>query len=160
MKFSDFIVPGSIVTKLEATTKEGIVREMVQSMADAGAFPETEVDNIVAKVLEREELGTTAIGRGVAIPHSRYAGVESLVGTVGISQEGVDFDSLDCEKVYLFFLIVSNPAYKDEHVAALQHISTQLRDKGFCSYLRQSYTREDVLNLLNEADEGEYASER
>ncbi|MBR5758482.1 MAG: PTS sugar transporter subunit IIA, partial [Thermoguttaceae bacterium] len=82
MKFSDFIVPGSIVTKLEATTKEGIVREMVQSMADAGAFPETEVDNIVAKVLEREELGTTAIGRGVAIPHSRYAGVESLVGTV------------------------------------------------------------------------------
>ncbi len=158
MKFSDFILPDSIVTNLKATTKEGVIREMVQSLADSGGFPEAEVENIITKTLEREALGTTAIGGGVAIPHARYAGVESLVGTVGVSADGVDFDSLDCERVNLFFLIVSNPALKEEHVEALHHITIQLRDKAFCRYLQQSFNREDVLNLLNEADEGAYSS--
>lgn len=158
MKFSDFILVDSIVTKLEATTKEGVIREMVQALSSAGGFPKSEVDNIIAKVIEREELGTTAIGRGIAIPHARYEGVDAIVGTVGISPEGVDFDSLDCEKVNLCFLLVTPPSRQEEHIKALRHITTQLKNEAFCRYLLQSYTREDILHLLNEADDGEYLS--
>ena len=109
MKFSDFILVDSIVTKLEATTKEGVIREMVQALSGAGGFPKSEVDNIIAKVIEREELGTTAIER-YCDPSRALRRVDAIVGTVGISPEGVDFDSLDCEKVTCFLLVALRPA--------------------------------------------------
>lgn len=158
MKFSDFILVDSIITKLEATTKEGVIREMVQSLSNAGGIPEHEVDNIISAIMRREELGTTGIGHGIAVPHTKHISVERLVGAVAISPEGVDFSSLDCEKVNLFFLLVSPPDRPGEHLRALEHITRHLKDEAFCRYLKQSYTREDILNLLNEADENVYGA--
>jgi PTS system fructose-specific IIA component/PTS system nitrogen regulatory IIA component len=108
--------------------------------------------------MKREELGSTGIGRGVAVPHTKHASVEKLVGTVGISESGLDFDSLDGQDASLFFLLVSPPDRPGDHLRALENISRQLRDDSFCRLLRQSKTPEDILQLLDEADSSQFGS--
>jgi len=81
-----------------------------------------------------------------------------LVGTVGVSPEGVDFKSLDGEKVQLFFLLVSPPDRPGDHLRALENISRQLRDETFCRFLKQSKTAADIQQLLEEADNNQFVS--
>ena len=107
MKFADFVNPDAIQVGLSASDKEGVIQEMVRTLLDAGGIEKDEFDSIVKAILKREELGSTGIGRGVAVPHTKHPSVDRLVGTVAVSREGVDFDSLDGEKAYLFFLLIS-----------------------------------------------------
>lgn len=152
MKFADFISRESIRADLAADAKEGVIREMANSLLDSGGLQPQEFEGIVKAVLRREELGSTGIGRGVAVPHAKHPSVDKLVGTVAISGAGVDFDSLDGEKVQLFFLLISPPDRPGDHLRALENISRQLRDDTFCKFLKQAKTKEDVLQLLDEAD--------
>ncbi len=118
----------------------------------AGGVKAEEQEGIVQAVMKREELGSTGIGRGVAVPHTKHASVNRLIGTVGISRDGVDFNSLDGEKVQIFFLLVSPPDRPGDHLRALENISRQLRDDTFCRFLKQAKTVEDIKQLLDEAD--------
>ncbi len=95
MKFSDFVVEKAIRADLAAEDKEGVIEELVSALVAAGAIQASERDSIVKCIMKREELGSTGIGRGVAVPHTKHPSVEELVGTVGVSAEGVDFTSLD-----------------------------------------------------------------
>ena len=158
MKFADFVIANAIIAELTADDKEGVIREMVQTLLDAGKIKEGELDSIVKAVLKREELGSTGIGRGVAVPHTKHPSVDRLVGTVAVSPEGVDFDSLDGEKVHLFFLLVSPPDRPGDHLRALENISRRLRDDTFCRFLKQSKNSEDIQQLLNEADANQFGS--
>lgn len=158
MKFADFIVPDAIRSELTADEKEGVIREMVQALLDAGGIQKDEFESIVKAILKREELGSTGIGRGVAVPHTKHPSVDRLVGTVAVSAEGVDFDSLDGEKVHLFFLLISPPDRPGDHLRALENISRQLRDDTFCRFLKQSKTREEIQTLLEEADNNQFGS--
>ena len=158
MKFSDFINASAIRADLKAVTKEEAIRELVQSLLDAGELDADQYDDIVAAIMKREELGSTGIGRGVAVPHTKHPSVQKLVGTVGVSDEGVDFDSLDGERVQLFFLLVSPPERPGDHLRALENISRQLRDETFCRFLKQSKTADDINQLLQEADDNQFAS--
>ncbi len=125
MKFADFICPGAIRAALTADDKEGVIREMVEALLEAGEIPQDQVESIVRAILNREELGSTGIGRGVAVPHTKHSSVDDLTGTVGVSKEGVDFNSLDGEKVYVFFLLISPPDRPGDHLRALENISRQ-----------------------------------
>lgn len=158
MKFADFICREAIRADLGATDKEGAIREMVQSLLDAGRIGADEYEGIVKAILKREELGSTGIGRGVAVPHTKHASVEQLVGTVAVSPDGVDFASLDGETVHLFFLLVSPPDRPGDHLRALENISRQLRDDTFCRFLKQAKCREDIEQLLDEADNNQFGS--
>src|SRR3954464_9759402 len=158
MRMSDFVVREAIVPDLAADTKEGVIREMVESLRDSGLFKGAEVDDVVRAIQKRELLGSTGIGRGVAIPHTKHASVELLVGTVGISVEGVDFNSLDGDKVHLLFLLVSPPDRPGDHLRALENISRQLRDDTFCRFLKQARTAQDIRQLLEEADNNQFVS--
>ncbi len=158
MKFADFICRESIRAELVAADKEGAIREMVQALLDAGRIGADEYEGIVRAILKREELGSTGIGRGVAVPHTKHPSVEQLVGTVAVSAEGVDFASLDGETVHLFFLLVSPPDRPGDHLRALENISRQLRDDTFCRFLKQAKNREDIELLLDEADNNQFGS--
>jgi len=158
MKFADFICHEAIRAELVADDKESVIRELVESLVKAGRIGAEDRDDIVRAIIKREELGSTGIGRGVAVPHTKHPSVERLVGTVGISHDGVDFDSLDGEKVQLLFLLVSPPDRPGDHLRALENISRQLRDDMFCKFLKQARTPEDIGLLLQEADNNQFVS--
>jgi PTS system fructose-specific IIA component/PTS system nitrogen regulatory IIA component len=156
MKFADFVSREAIRAELTATDKEGAIREMVQALLDAGKIDSKEVDSIVKAILKREELGSTGIGRGVAVPHTKHPSVEQLVGTVAVSKEGVDFASLDGETVQLFFLLISPPDRPGDHLRALENISRRLRDDAFCKFLKQAKSADEIEQLLDEADNNQF----
>jgi len=158
MKFADFISPGAIRADLGADEKEGVIREMVQALLDVGGIDASEMESIVKAILNREELGSAGIGRGVAVPHTKHGSVDRLVGTVGVSRAGVDFDSLDGEKVFVLFLLVSPLDRPGDHLRALENISRQLRDDRFCRFLKQAKTAEEIRQLLDEADNNQFGS--
>ena len=158
MRFADFICRDAILAKLNAVDKEGAIREMVQSLCKAGKVEKEEYESIVKAILKREELGSTGIGRGVAVPHTKHPSVDRLVGSVAVSPQGVDFASLDGEVVHLFFLLISPPDRPGDHLRALENISRQLRDDTFCKFLKQAKSVEDIQTLLNEADTNQFGS--
>ena len=153
MKLTEFVVADAIVPQLGAATKEEAIRTMVASLKSAKKIAASDEESIVAAILKREELGSTGIGRGIAVPHTKNPSVSELTATVAISAEGVDFDSLDGEAVHILFLLVSPPDKPGEHLRALETVARQLRDDDFCSFLRQSDTKESIVELLEEADE-------
>ena len=158
MKFADFVCPGAIRAELDAEDKESVIREMVEALVASKTVLEKDRDDIVEAIMKREELGSTGIGRGVAVPHTKHPSVDKLVGTVGISTDGVDFDSLDGERVQLFFLLISPPDRPGDHLRALENISRQLRDEMFCKFLKQSKSSDDIHQLLEEADNNQFVS--
>jgi mannitol/fructose-specific phosphotransferase system IIA component (Ntr-type) len=158
MKFSDFICKQAVRTQVQADDKVAVIRAMARSLLDAKQVNEKDFESIVEAILKREELGSTGIGRGVAVPHTKHPSIDRLLGTVAVSEEGVDFDSLDGEKVHLLFLLVSPPDRPGDHLRALENISRQLRDDTFCRFLKQAKTPEEVWQLLDEADSNQFGN--
>jgi mannitol/fructose-specific phosphotransferase system IIA component (Ntr-type) len=158
MKFADFICRRAMIPQLNAQDKEGAIREMVQALCKAGEVASDEFESIVKAILKREDLGSTGIGRGVAVPHTKHPSVDHLVGSVAVSPQGVDFASLDGEVVHLFFLLVSPPDRPGDHLRALENISRQLRNDTFCRFLKQAKSVEEIQTLLDEADNNQFGS--
>ena len=158
MKFADFVCRDAIRAQLDATDKESTIREMVRALLEAGKVEADECESIVKAILKREELGSTGIGRGVAVPHTKHPSVDRLVGTVAVSADGVEFASLDGEPVHLFFLLISPPQRPGDHLRALENISRQLRDDTFCRFLKQAKNADDIRLVLDEADNNQFAS--
>lgn len=155
MKLCDFVVSASIIPELRAGSKEDAIRAMVSSLRDAGSINAADEAGIVAAILKREELGSTGIGRGVAVPHTKHPSVDKLIAAIALSSDGVDFASLDGEPVYIMFLLVSPPDRPGDHLRGLENISRHLRNDNFCKFLRQSKTSDAVWELLKEADNNE-----
>ena len=154
MKFSEFICRDAILANMAAIDKEGAIREMVQSLVDAKRVDVAEFESIVKALLKREELGSTGIGRGVAVPHTRHPSVDRLIGTIAVSPTGVDFDSIDGEPAHLFFLLIS----PGDHLLALENIARQLRDDTFCRLLKQAKSPQDIAILLDAADKHQFGA--
>lgn len=152
MRMSEFVVRQAILPSLSATTKEGVIRDMVESLREAGQFRGADVEDIIRAILRRELLGSTGIGRGVAIPHTKHASVDKLVGTLAVSPNGVAFDSLDGDPVYIFVLLISPQDRPGDHLRALEHVSRCLRDDAFVRSLRAATSREEISALLDRLD--------
>lgn len=152
MKLMDFVVPNAIVTDMQVANKEGAIRRLVAALKVAGVIPGDSEESIVAAILKREELGSTGIGNGVAVPHTKHPSVTKLVAAIALAKDGVDFQSLDGGQVQILFLLVSPPDRPGDHLRGLENISRHLRNQNFCNFLRQAKTKDDVLSLLHEAD--------
>ena len=152
MKLTDFVIREAILPDLSVKSKEAAIRAMVESLASAKQLKAEDAEGVIAAILKREELGSTGIGNGVAVPHTKHPSVDRLVATVALAPEGVDFASLDGEDVFILFLLVSPPDRPGDHLRALENISRHLRNHNFCNFLRQSKTSTAVIELLEEAD--------
>lgn len=158
MKFADFVCREAIRADLESEDKEAVIREMTATLMEAGKIKKEQFESIVTAIMKREELGTTGIGRGVAVPHTKHPSIEQLVGTVAVSKSGIQFDALDGDPVHLLFLLISPPDRPGDHLRALENISRRLRDDTFCRFLKQSKTVDEIWLLLDEADEDKYGT--
>lgn len=158
MKLSDFVVREAVLPDLVATAKEQVIREMLGSLRTTGHIANGEFEGVIKAILKREEQGTTGIGRGVAVPHTKHASAGRLIGTVAVSKRGIDFESLDGDPVHILFLLVSPTEPPRNHLLALETIARHLRNDTFCRFLRQSTTREQIVELLDEADQNQLGS--
>ena len=154
MKLKDFIVSEAIVPQINASDRDGALRELVTSLAGAGALPADAVDEVVAALIKREQNGSTGFGKGVAVPHVKHPKVTKMSGTVGRSVNGIDFAALDHQPVYSVVLLLSPENQPQQHLQAMNAVFNNLQKDTFRRFLRQSNTREAIAELLDEADQG------
>ena len=155
MKLCDFVVQAALIPELPIGSKESAIRSMVSALREAGSIKDSDEEGIVAAILKREELGSTGIGRGVAVPHTKHPSVDKLIAAIAVSKVGVDFSSLDGEPVFVMFLLVSPQDRPGDHLRGLENISRHLRNDKFCRFLRASKSATDIWELLQEADNNE-----
>ncbi|QVL29880.1 PTS sugar transporter subunit IIA [Telmatocola sphagniphila] len=149
MRMSSFIVKDAIVPRLKEANKEGVLREMVSSLVKAGQIREEEIPEIVSGVMRREALGSTGIGRHIAIPHSKHVGVTQLIGTLAISQIGIPFESIDGEPVYVLVLLISPPNKPGEHLRALECVVRPMKEDKFVDELRNAKSIEEIWAIID-----------
>lgn len=150
MRLADVLKEEHIITDLKARGKRQLLEEMVSCISSRvdGVDPE----KVLNAVLEREKLGSTGIGHGVAIPHGKIKGMTEIRVFFGRSGPGVDFDSLDRQPVYLFFMIVAPENSTAAHLKILAGISHLLKDQEFRHRLTTAETAGDVYRVIVEAD--------
>ena len=153
MKLSDIIIGDAVVPCLKGTTRDEVIGELVESLAETGAVSTQKVKDIIKAILTREAQATTGIGKGVALPHAKLKGITTPIATIGCSADGLDFSSLDSKPVYSVILLLSSPDNPDEHLQAMETIFKHVQRDIFRKFLRQSESREAVIDLLKEADE-------
>ena len=156
MKLLDFLIADATVEDLKAQEKEGAVKELVEKLVEAGQLTKRAASAVTKAIMEREALGSTGIGRGIAVPHAKHTAVKRVIGILGRSKTGVNFAAIDGEPVYLVFLLISPPDQPGAHLKALEHISVVLRDENFSRFLRRARDKAELLSLLAEADEKFY----
>lgn len=154
MKLHDFIVKEGIIPELKAIDRDGVIRELVTSLAQAGALPMDAIDEVVAALIKREQNGSTGFGKGVAVPHVKHPQVKKMSGTIGRSVAGIDFAALDHQPVYSVVLLLSPENQPQQHLQAMNTVFTNLQRDMFRRFLRQCDTREKIVDLLDEADQG------
>ena len=153
MKLMDFLSKKSISADLKSTKKEDIIRELVDTLIDAGELEKSCRAKVIDSLLERESLGSTAIGQGIAIPHAKTDCVSKLVAAFALSKKGVDFDSLDGEPVYIFFLLLAAQDSAGPHLKALARISRLFKDKYFRDNLRSCSDEKQIIQVITQEDE-------
>lgn len=152
MKLQDFVVNEALIPELQASDHDSVIEELVDALVAAGAAPKSLRDELIAHILERESHGSTGFGKGVAVPHVKHEKLTKMSAAVGISQQGVDFNALDKAPVYSIFLLLSPLDQPDEHLQAMENIFSNLQKDTFRRFLRQAGTREEIAELLEEAD--------
>jgi nitrogen PTS system EIIA component len=153
MKILDILAPEAVVADMQATTKPAALDEL------AGALQRLHADldrnRLVEILLEREGLGSTAIGEGIAIPHGKMPGVSNVLAAFGRSKQGVDFDSLDGSSTKLFFLLVAPEDSAGVHLKALARVSRLLKDKTFREKLLAGGSADELYEIIK-AEDGKY----
>ncbi len=156
MKITDFLDEGAASCDLKAETKEAVLRELVALLVNAGKIKDKDVPKLIKILLDREALGSTGIGQGVAIPHGKSDCVTSLVGAVGISHNGLGFDSLDGEPTHIFFLLVAPEDSAGPHLKALARISRLLKEKHFRDSLKAASDEKILMKILRDEDQRQH----
>ena len=141
-----------VTTELKARDKESAISELADLLVSAGTIKKDEKSDIVKRIKERESLGSTGIGKGVAIPHAKVPKVKKMVAAFGVSKEGLDFRSLDGEPTHIFFLLVAPGETPGPHLKALAKISRMLDDKFVRDRLRTAKSNQEVLKIIKEEE--------
>ena len=157
MKLTEIIKTDAVIPSLDATNRDAVLTELVDALIAAGAADASVRDELIQKILAREERGSTGFGQGVAVPHVKHAAITGMAGAIGISASGVDFNALDKQPVYSVVLLLSPEDKPEEHLQAMEVIFKNLSKDTFRRFLRQADSQDAVMTLLDEADNQQYA---
>ena len=148
MEIMDLISPDAVIASLRATSKKQALQELARKAADLTGLEERRVFEVL---LERERLGTTGVGNGIAIPHGKLPELTRLYGIFARLDKPIDFDSIDDEPVDLIFLLLAPESAGADHLKALARVSRLLRDRTICSKLRGCDTADGLYAVLTQA---------
>jgi PTS system nitrogen regulatory IIA component len=149
MKIVDILTEDRIIADMVSNHKRDVIQELVRALAGEKLDPE----RLVEVLLEREKLGSTGIGDGVAIPHGKLGKIDHLMASFGRSRKGVDFESLDGAATHLFFLLVAPENSAGIHLKALARISRLFKDGQFRHALMTANNEEEIFRIIREEDE-------
>jgi mannitol/fructose-specific phosphotransferase system IIA component (Ntr-type) len=152
MKLADIILPEAIIPELRAGDRDGVVREMVTALAACLKRGDDVAASVIEAVIERERQGSTAFGRGVAVPHAKHSAMQRVIAAMARSSGGVEFRALDRQPVHLIVLLLSSPDCHDEHVAALERVFQFVREGNFQRFIMQAKDASEMWSLIVEAD--------
>jgi len=153
MKLIDFIEEDAVLEDLQSSEKEPVIREMAEVLKRLNKISEEDFDDVMKALIRREDVGSTGIGKGVAVPHAKHKCISKITGVFARSLKGVEFDALDSEPVYLFFLLLSPTDSTDEHLAALEKIASVIRNTDFRNFVRDASGKSGMVEILKEVDE-------
>jgi PTS system nitrogen regulatory IIA component len=154
MEITDLITPECVVPNLRVGSKKQALQELAKVAAEVTGQNERAVFDVL---LERERLGTTGVGNGIAIPHGKLPSLPGLRGIFARLDEPVDFDSIDDAPVDLIFLLLAPESAGADHLKALARVSRLLRDRGICEKLRGTTDAEALYTLLSQAQTSQAA---
>lgn len=150
MNIADMFKKEFIIEELKSRTRREVLTELSEIFSRANI--RVDYDNMVDVLLEREKLGSTGIGGGIAIPHGKLAGLEDLIVSFGRSTDGIDFDSMDGKPVHIFFLLMAPENSAGQHLKALARISRMLKDDSFKTDLINATSVESLYKIIIEKD--------
>jgi PTS system nitrogen regulatory IIA component len=151
MKLSEIFNPQLIISHLKAQDKKGVLEELSQVITEQ--HPSLNKRSLLQVLLERERLGSTGIGDGIALPHGKLAELNTLLISFGRSIDGLDFDSIDEQPAYLFFLLLAPQNSAGMHLTALAKISKMLKDGNFRQRLMGAKSRKEIYKVITDMDE-------
>jgi PTS system nitrogen regulatory IIA component len=151
LKITDFLDSAMVMPHLEGRDKTAVLKEMAEWLARS--IPPIDAEKLLKVLLDREKIGSTAIGEGVAIPHGKLPGIEKVHGVFARSLPGVDFDSVDGYQSHLFFLLVAPENSPGDHLKALARISRLLQDADFRKRLMKATSAAEIFGAIKEEDE-------
>jgi PTS system nitrogen regulatory IIA component len=150
MKIVDLIRREMIVPALQSASKPGIIKELAAHLS--AHRPEVEQETLTRVLIDREGLASTAIGEGVAIPHGKLPAVNEIIACVGRAPQGVDFDSMDGQPTFLFFVLVAPENSTGAHLKALARISRVFKDVDFRRRLLEAADADAMFEIIAEED--------
>ena len=150
MKILDLLPEKAIIVGLKATDKKGVIEELATPLAEIAGI---NFEELIRLLLERERLGSTGIGGGIGIPHSKLKNLESLVLGFGISRMGVDFDSIDEKPVHIFFILLTPENSTGTHLKLLARISMLLKKDLFKKQLMSATRHSEIIDIIKREDE-------
>jgi nitrogen PTS system EIIA component len=150
MKIAEFLDPRAVSSELLSSSKPEVLRELCETLVRA--HPQLKSERLVEVLKEREKLGSTGIGEGVAIPHGKLAGLTRLTASFAISRAGVSFDAIDGKPTHLFFVLLAPENSAGLHLKALARISRLFKNAQFREAILQSTTSEQIYELIAQED--------
>jgi len=151
MKITDILPAALVIPALKGKTKEEVLRELAAAMA--AQHPDIDANRLVEVLWERERLGSTAIGDGIAIPHGKLPGLKTVLGAFGRHPQGVDFQSLDGKPTKLLFLLVAPEDSVGQHLKALARVSRLLKDPAFRNQLMTAADQAELYRCIHDEDD-------
>jgi PTS system nitrogen regulatory IIA component len=151
MKLSEIIKKDHVISKLQAKDKKSVLDELAEAISQNDPYIDKSL--LVKVLLEREQLGSTGIGDGVAIPHGKLPGVKKPIVSFGRSVKGLNFDSMDGQPAYLFFLLLAPENSSGVHLQVLTRIARILKSSAFRKELLKAGTKEDLYRIIIQSDE-------
>ncbi len=150
MNHLDLFKEKNIIAELQETDKRGVLEEMVDYAVSSNLLAKTKKKPVIEAIMAREQLGSTGLGNGIAIPHVKIKGFQGDMSLIGRSTRGVDFKSIDGEHVSIFFMIVSSSEDAEKHLSILQWISGLARHRDFKSFALGAADAKEILGILRE----------